>query len=234
VLSQTNEVVALWHNEAYGTEMKLEHFYYYHYWQNPFWGSPEETFRKVEEFWLTDWIERVPPVIGSQAGVAKLKELGYRLVVVTARQRREMERGMKWLEKHFPGVFDTMICTGQSLETLAEPREALTKLSKAGVCAKLKAKFLIDDSLENALKCVNATPPVQVLLFGDREWNKRESKYENVKKELSFAERLEKEGGREFWKDEVVKLPEDISLTRVKGWEEVVAWVEAQRKNGKL
>lgn len=59
--------------------------------------------------------------------------MGFRLVVVTARQRRELPRSVRWLETHFPGVFDDMICTGQSLETLAEKHEAVTKLSKADV-----------------------------------------------------------------------------------------------------
>lgn len=96
------------------------------------------------------------------------------------------------------------------------------------------AKFLIDDSLENALKCVYHIPPTQVLLFGDNQWNKRESKYTDIKTELSFAERLEKEGGREFWKDEEVQIPDEAPLKRVDSWEEVVAWVEEQRKAEKL
>ena len=96
------------------------------------------------------------------------------------------------------------------------------------------AKFLIDDSLENALKCVNHIPPIQVLLFGDNQWNKRESKYSDIKTELSFAQRLEKEGGRKFWKDEEVQIADDASLRRVTGWDEVVAWVEEQRKAATL
>jgi hypothetical protein len=59
--------------------------------------------------------------------------MGYRLVVVTARQRRELDRSVRWLETHYPGVFEDMICTGQSQETLAESHEVLTKLSKADV-----------------------------------------------------------------------------------------------------
>lgn len=55
------------------------------------------------------------------------------MVVVTARQRRELDRSMRWLETHFSGVFEDMICTGQSQETLAEKSEVLTKLSKADV-----------------------------------------------------------------------------------------------------
>lgn len=209
----------------------------------------------MEEFWKTNYIEIVPPVDGAPEGIKKLRELGFRLVVVTARQVREMHRGKKWLETHFPGMFDGMICTGQSQETLAEPHEALTKLSKAGVsqistndacdgewadcwmyqvCHKLGAKLLIDDSIENALKCLHADPPVPVLLFGDREWNKRESKYENINTELSFEQRLEKEGGREFWKEENVEIPEGAPLTRVNDWVELVAWVEETRHAGCL
>ena len=59
--------------------------------------------------------------------------MGYRLVLVTARQQRELERSLQWLEKHFPGIFDWMICTGQSQETLTDEKELVTKLSKADV-----------------------------------------------------------------------------------------------------
>ncbi|THH29738.1 hypothetical protein EUX98_g4458 [Antrodiella citrinella] len=237
VLSKTNYVVAKWHNEAYGTNMGLEHFYYYHYWQNPFWGTPDETFEKVEEFWKTNWIDIVPPVEGAVEGVKKLKDLGYRLVIVTARQRREMERAQKWINAHFPaGTFAGMICTGQSQETLGETADDVltVKLSKAGVCHKLKAKLMIDDSVENSLKCIHADPPVPVLLFGNNEWNQRESKFTDITQELSFEQRLEKEGGREFWKEEKVEFPEGAPLTRVKGWEDIVAWVQAAKKDSRI
>ena len=59
--------------------------------------------------------------------------MGFRMVVVTARQRRELDRSVRWVEAHYPGIFDDMICTGQSQETLAEEHEVLTKLSKADV-----------------------------------------------------------------------------------------------------
>ncbi|KAI0651534.1 hypothetical protein C8Q79DRAFT_1004822 [Trametes meyenii] len=234
VLSQTNEVVAEWHNKAYGTNMKMEDFYYYYYWMNPYWGSPQDTIDKVEEFWKTDYIDIAPPVEGAVEGITKLKNLGYRLVVVTARQTRELDRSLEWLEKNFPGLFETMICTGQSQETLADEHELVTKLSKADVCRKLKAKFLIDDSAENATKCVTSSPPVPVLLFGDNAWNQRVAHYNDFKKELSFEEKFAREGGREFWKEEKVEVPEGAPLTRVKGWDEVLQWVEKHRADGTL
>ncbi|PSR80711.1 hypothetical protein PHLCEN_2v6627 [Hermanssonia centrifuga] len=201
---------------------------------NPGWGTPDETFRKVEEFYATDYLDKALPVEGAKEGLQKLRDLGFRMVVVTARQRRELDRSMRWLETHFSGVFEDMICTGQSQETLAEKSEVLTKLSKADVCLKLKAKVLIDDSLENALKCALHPQPTPVLLFGNNAWNQRESKYGDMKEELSFEERLKKEGGREFWKEENVKIPEGVPLTRVTDWTGVVQWVEAALQGGKL
>ncbi|KAH9891014.1 hypothetical protein C8Q73DRAFT_702559 [Cubamyces lactineus] len=234
VLSQTNEVVAEWHNKAYGTNMKIEDFYYYYYWMNPYWGNPTETVEKVEQFWKTDYIDKAPPVEGAREALTKLKDMGYRLVVVTARQTRELDRSLAWLERNFPGLFDTMICTGQSQETLTDEHELVTKLSKAGVCRKIGAKFIVDDSVENALKCVQADPPVPVLLFGDYSWNQRAAHYGDVKKEVSFEEKLKREGGREFWKEEKVVVPEGAPLTRVKSWDEVIQWVEKQKAEGKL
>ena len=93
---------------------------------------------------------------------------------------------------------------------------------------------MIDDSIENALKCVTHENPTPVLLFGENEWNKRESKYYDIVDELSFEARLEKEGGREFWKDEVASIPEGVPLTRVKDWKEVIQWVESRRREGEL
>ncbi|KAF9786046.1 hypothetical protein BJ322DRAFT_763891 [Thelephora terrestris] len=43
VLSATNQTVSEFHNDTYGTNMNLSHFFYYYYWRNPGWGSPKET-----------------------------------------------------------------------------------------------------------------------------------------------------------------------------------------------
>ena len=101
--------------------------------QNPYWGNPDETIRKVEEFWKTDYIDIAPPVPGAYNALVKLTEKGYRLVIVTARQLRELDRSLAWVEKNLPGLIGTFICTGQSQETLADEKELVTKLSKADV-----------------------------------------------------------------------------------------------------
>lgn len=42
---------------------------------------------------------------------------------------------------------------------------------------------------------------------------------------MTFSRRLEANGGKEFWKDERLDVPEGAPLYRVKGWSEVVEWV---------
>lgn len=74
-----------------------------------------------------------------------------------------------------------------------------------------------------------------MLLFGDYEWNKRQSFASDYCDEMTFAHRLKKEGD-EFWKkdDDKVAYPEGAPLRRVKDWGEVVRWVMQARKDGTL
>ncbi|KAF8058263.1 hypothetical protein FPV67DRAFT_1524691 [Lyophyllum atratum] len=234
VLSQTNHTVAEWHNAKYGTSMDISLFYYYYYWKNPFWGTPKETFIKVKDFYSTDLIFNTKVVPGAREGVQSLRDMGFRLIIVTARTEDNADGSWEWVNKHFPGLFDSVICTGQFKDAHKTGHEVVTKLSKAQVCTDLGAKVLIDDSAENALQCATSRQPTQVLLFGDYEWNKRISASGDAKDEMAFDRRLEAEGGREFWKEETLEIPEGAPLCRVKDWSEVVRWVRDARSEGRL
>ncbi|KAJ7102348.1 hypothetical protein B0H15DRAFT_814254 [Mycena belliarum] len=237
VLSQTNSMVAQWHNDKYGTpnQMTLSHFYYYYYWKNPFWGTVEQTFDKVKEFYNTDAIFRCSPVPGAKEGIQELRDQGYTLVIVTARTSDNADATWDWVEKHFPGAFTHLIFTGQFKDThMLNRHEVLTNLTKSQVCADLKAQVLIDDSAENAIQCSTALPPTRVLLFGNYEWNHRISGPGDGAEEMCFDKRLAAAGGREFWKEEELVIPEGVPLERVKDWGAVVQWVTTARKAGKI
>ncbi|KAK0208395.1 hypothetical protein DFS33DRAFT_1411819 [Desarmillaria ectypa] len=210
VLAQTNHIVADWHNEVYGTRMDISHFYYYYYWKNPFWGTPKQTFDKIKEFYQTPRIFQANPVPGAREGTLSLKDMGFKLIIVTARAPDTADESWTWFkDPHKTG------------------HEIVTKLSKAQVCADLNARVLIDDSSENALQCATAMPVATcVLLFGDYEWNKRISGPEDASDDMSFDIRLKSHGGKEFWKEEIVDIPEGAPLERVKDWSEVVRWVK--------
>ena len=84
------------------------------------------------------------------------------------------------------------------------------------------------------MKCVNHANPTPVLLFGNNAWNQREAKYADIKDELSFEERVAREGGRQFLENDVVDIPSHLPLTRVPDWTGVIAWAEGAVKDGKI
>lgn len=53
-----------------------------------------------------------------------------------------MDRSWEWIEKNYPGIFETIICTGQSQETLSD-NEVLTKLSKADVRSRYYSRCVV-------------------------------------------------------------------------------------------
>ena len=71
--------------------------------QNPFWGTLQETFDKVTDFYKTDKIYQAVPVPGAREGVQTLKDIGFRLIIVTAREETRANESWKWVIKHFPG-----------------------------------------------------------------------------------------------------------------------------------
>lgn len=205
---------------------------------------------KVKEFYLSDQISQAKPLPGAREGVEALRALGYRLIIVTARNKDMHADSWAWVERWFPGCFDSMICTGQfvnagkpaqngigAMTSTTMRHEFTTKLSKAEVCVDIGAKLLIDDSMENALACADYIPldgvakPPPVLLFGAYEWNRRLSLTSHEHDDMVYEGRFQREG--EGFLDEDVKRGDEAleqanakhSVCRVKDWSEVMRYV---------
>jgi hypothetical protein len=114
----------------------------------------KETFDKVKEFYSTDTIFRVQPVPGALEGIACLREMGYKLIIVTARTQDNKDQSWNWVNQHFPGntcmklwieadltssigLFDSLICTGQFRDAQKVGHEVSTRLNKAQVSGSL-------------------------------------------------------------------------------------------------
>ncbi|KAF8139983.1 hypothetical protein EV363DRAFT_1311270 [Boletus edulis] len=247
VLSNTNEHIAAWHNENHGSNLGLNDFYYYYYWKNPCWGTPSQTHKKVKDFYATKWVSSIQPIEGAQEGTAVLRDLGYRLVIITARNEHIRDASWEWTQRHFPGFFQEIICTGQFAaqqrpDGVPEQTNVVTKkLTKAEVCIRIGAKLLIDDSLENAVACAEHVSPngddivPSVLLFGDYQWNKRLSLPEDEHDDMTYARRVElRNGDTDFLVEDarrgegaLARANEKRVVRRVKDWKEVVKCVEA-------
>ncbi|KAI0273736.1 hypothetical protein BC834DRAFT_225013 [Gloeopeniophorella convolvens] len=229
VLCQTSKCAADWHNERYKTNMQLGDFYYSMWYKNPGWGTVSVTLAKIKEFYDTDQLCLAAPVPGSLDGLNVLREMGYGLVIVTARSMAsELDSTMAWLDQHFRGVFTQVIFSGQDRESLTcgEVCEYIgTRLGKLQICETIKSTLLIDDLLETALT-FGREADRPILLFGDYEWNKRI----DTGDQWSFDEKLALEGGRKWWEGEVVRLSDQDRIWRVSSWNEVIQWLKSESR----
>jgi hypothetical protein len=60
--------------------------------------------KKVDQFYQTDKIFKSKPVPGAREGIQALRDMGYRLIIVTARKEDYEDDSWKWVEQHFTGL----------------------------------------------------------------------------------------------------------------------------------
>ncbi|WVO22348.1 uncharacterized protein IAS62_003678 [Cryptococcus decagattii] len=254
VLCQTNATIVQMHNELFGLDppLTLDDFENYLYWMNRGWGNPEETVSMVSKLYQNGLYMRAPPVPGAKEALQKLKDMGYCLIIITARSESQREGTEDWIMEYLPDIFDEIHFTGafQDLEPTKEEHEGHAarkaivshkKRSKAEIIHNTSSLFLIDDSAENAYdiatSCYAHPHATKVLLFGAYPWNAVVQSPESTlpiekmtyvaKKEkglLGESEKLRKDKIQKGW------LPEGV--IRVNGWKDVLKWVEAFDKNG--
>ncbi|KAG0269185.1 hypothetical protein DFQ27_004581 [Actinomortierella ambigua] len=198
VLARTSLAIADFHNDTYGTNLTMDDFISYDY--SKIWGGTrEESIHKWRAFFDSPYFLKVEPVEGSLETLKLLKARRFSLVIVTARQQFVAELTKKFVDRHYPGIFESIYFANHYLTE----QERLTFISKpkSAICRDVGAELLIDDSLENAIEV--AQEGIAVLLFdlhGEYLWNK-----------LAPGE----------------QLPEKI--TRVKSWKDIQAWFPRPR-----
>ncbi|KAG0202905.1 hypothetical protein BGX28_004722 [Mortierella sp. GBA30] len=198
VLARTTLAIAEFHNDTYGTSLTMDDFVSYDY--TKVWGgSREESIAKWRLFFDSPYFLKVEPVEGSLETLKLLKSRRFSLVIVTARQQFVADLTKKFVDRHFPGIFESIYFANHFLTE----EEKLTFISKpkSVICRDVHAQLLIDDSLENAAEVAKAGIPVLLFdLHGKYKWNKLED-------------------GQQ--------LPDKV--TRVKSWKEVQAWFPRPR-----
>jgi beta-phosphoglucomutase-like phosphatase (HAD superfamily) len=64
----------------------------------------DETVTKAKRLMEAGRINHADVIHGAKDGVRRLNQMGFRLVVVTAREKEEMEESRRWLAEHFGGM----------------------------------------------------------------------------------------------------------------------------------
>lgn len=180
VLGQFMKALIDFHNSEYKTNLKLEDFFSYNFW-NVWGGTKEEAIEKVYKFHKTDFFKNIKPVTDSQDSVKKLKE-DNELFVITSRQNDVIEETKLWIQNNFPNTFSNIYFTNHF------SKNGNSKTKKE-ICDLLDIDILIEDSLEYSLECIK---PNRKIFLLDYPWNKSNSLPKEITRVYSWREIIEK------------------------------------------
>lgn len=167
-LFDENDAVRQFFNDTYGTNHTIEDYlvegFYDTYWESIWNRSTEETWKIYEKFLASKYVQDLPPIDGAIEALIILKR-DYELVIVTSRDKRNVDITHQSLEKHYPKLFSDV-----HFVALWGNGE---KVTKAAICDEIGASYLIDDNFDH---CKLATESgVKAMLYGDYGWNRTQA-----------------------------------------------------------
>ena len=139
-------------------------------WWHTWGGSKTTAAAKIMTFMMSPEFRVIPVVPGAKEGIAKLREMGHELVIITGRPAEIMKQTEKWLDQHFPGCFKEVHSTDFHILKHGH-------LTKGSLCAKLGARILIDDFPHYAEECI--ANGVKVILF-DTGYNHNYKEHDDI------------------------------------------------------
>ncbi|CAO3637274.1 unnamed protein product [Cunninghamella blakesleeana] len=155
ILVNTIDTLISWHNEHYDTELTIKDISTRDM-SRLFGGSKEEGCLKLREFYESDQFKNMEPIKmdsawGALEVLQTLKKRKWSLVIVTSRPQFTSDITQKFIDRHFPGLFDDIYYCNQGLSVVDQldyvPKPIPT------LCQEIGAEFLIDDTLDHCLDC---------------------------------------------------------------------------------
>lgn len=169
VLYPFTEEFFKYYNQRYGTSLSSVDLKSSEYEETLGLSIPETT-KRIAQFLAKSHQINPKPLQESQEAISKLSKL-FDIYVVTARDSRFEDKTILWLDRYFKDMFIDVHSIGYRINYKE-------RASKATVCKQIKAKYIIDDSLENILDC--SAEGIKGLLFGNYPWNKANKLPDNV------------------------------------------------------
>jgi len=169
-----------WYNPKYRTQLTLSH----NHPSDPRpWGTPDysEAVKRVHGFFNTPNFLNSRPFKEAVEAINTLSK-NHKMIVVTGRDTIIEDVTRAWLDKHFGELFAEAHFTARyNLDGNSR--------TKAEVCLKAGADYLVDDTIEDTLEA--AANGIQSLLFGDYPWNKSSKFPDGVIRLKNWQEVLE-------------------------------------------
>ena len=149
-----------WRIETYGGSFNKEGLKSY-YLQEAL-GVPLKEARDIVTSFLLNHSLCIPPMTKSQESIRELQKQ-HNLHIITSRQPEVEQATYQWLDRNFPGMFQSVSFSANHYIILPAHRKL-----KSALCGELGVEYLIEDSPEYAVQCANTEIPV--LLF-NQPWN---------------------------------------------------------------
>ncbi len=178
VLAEHAQALVDFSNKMYGTHLTIED--YNDHWSVMWQVDKTERECRAEQFLTPENIKGFGVVFGADQGLRKLSK-HYNLALVTARPPSMLEMSKEWLNSHYPDIDFKM-----HFIALWEDKNAP---SKADICKKIDAEYLIDDLPGHCN--IAAEGGIKALLFGDYAWNRKEEVVDGVVRVHDWQEVLE-------------------------------------------
>jgi|SRR3989344_4580873 len=177
VLVPYAEGLVEYHNNKYGTRVRFEDVLHHNF--DEFWEvSHEEYLRRAWQYIIENH-KTAAPIKGAKETMKRLHKR-YKILLITFRSAPLKEATLYWLDKHFEGYFDEPVFLGDKQGTGAHVA------TKAEICNKIGAEWLIDDHLAPILEASGAG--IKGILFGNYPWNQAELLPEGVTRVKNWQE----------------------------------------------
>ncbi|KAI9300081.1 hypothetical protein BJ944DRAFT_244540 [Cunninghamella echinulata] len=145
-----------WHNEQYETNLTVKDITTRDM-SRIFGGTKEEGCMKLREFYESDQFKDMEPMDttnsswGALEVLQTLKKRKWSLVIVTSRPQFTSDITQRFIDRHFPGLFDDIYYCNQGLSVVDQLDYVPKPISI--LCQEIGADYLIDDTLDHCLDC---------------------------------------------------------------------------------
>lgn len=153
-------------NERWGTNLTIDDFI--EDWRT-MWGVDTETLKaRIEEWDKSKMMSEYKHFTEAKNVLLKLKN-NYKLVITTSRRKKLTQITAEWIDKYFQDVFENVHHAG----IFDGQKEGAHLETKADICTKVGADYLIDDHPKHCFAAARAG--ITALLFGEYPWSREDN-----------------------------------------------------------
>ncbi len=185
VIADSTDALRLVVNETSGVELTREQYNV----EGEYWRYYETVwaYHKIDHLVSFDGLsdnmavgqDHVKVINDASLAIAELHKK-YKIVAVTSRTVKWIDKTKEWITKNFPEVFDDIVFVHH------DDNDGRTK---GDACVEAGATWLIDDNYEHCNSAVDRS--VTALLFGDYGWNRKFHKAQMIHHVKNWREVLE-------------------------------------------